>query len=76
MAHLMQNLHSKTSGIEFVHSHVWGELKEVNPFVEFHVFLVVDVQLFVRIDRHQQRADVRLHPSGQTIAFTCNVLER
>lgn len=38
------------------------ELKEVDPFVEFHVFLVVDVQLFVRVDGHQQGADVRLPP--------------
>lgn len=76
MAGLLQKLHRKTPRIIFVHSHVWGELKEVNPFVEFHVFLVVDVQLFVRIDRHQQCADVRLHPSGQTIVFACDVLER
>lgn len=37
------------------------QLKEVDPFVELHVFLVVDVQLFVGIDGHQQGADVRLH---------------
>lgn len=43
------------------------QLEEVDPFVELHVLLVVDVQFFVRIDGHQQRADVRLHQSGPTI---------
>lgn len=46
---------------------VWRQLKEVDPSIELHVFLVVNVQLFVRIDGHQQRADVCLQQSGQTI---------
>lgn len=50
MADLLDKLHSKTWRRDFIHSHVWWELKEVDSFVEFHVFLVVDVQLFVRID--------------------------
>lgn len=55
------------SRMELEGSQVRRQLKEVDPFIELHVFLVVDVQLFVRIDGHQQRADVRLHQSGQTI---------
>lgn len=50
-------------------SQVRRQLEEVDPFIELHVFLVVDVQLFVRIDGHQQCADVRLHQSGQTVGL-------
>lgn len=48
-------------------SQVRRQLKEVDPFIELHVFLVVDVQVFVGIDGHQQRADIRLRQSGQPI---------
>lgn len=56
------------------------QLKEIDPFIELHVFGVVNVQLFVRVDGHQQCADIRLHQSGQRIIlesyFLKVVLER
>lgn len=45
------------------------QLKEVDPFVELHVLPAVDVQLFVRVDGHQQGGDVRLQQSGQTLTL-------
>lgn len=40
--------------------HVWWKLKKIDTHVEFHLLLIVDVQLFVRVDRHKQCADVGL----------------
>lgn len=34
----------------FVHSHVRWKLKKVDAHVCFHLFLIVDVQLFVGVD--------------------------
>lgn len=51
------------------------QLKEVDPFIELHVLLVVNVQLFVRVDGHQQCADVRLRQPGQTIDLQSYLLK-
>lgn len=64
-----QTSQQKGSRMELGGSQVRRQLEEVDPFIELHVFLVVDVQLFVRIDGHQQCADVRLHQSGQTVGL-------
>ncbi len=52
--------------ISIFHSHVWWKLKKVDTHVKFHLFLGVDVQLFVGINRHQQRANVGLTERVQT----------
>lgn len=39
---------------------MWWKLKEVDTHVELHLFLIVDVQFFVGIDGHNQRANVGL----------------
>lgn len=44
--------------------HVRRKLKEVHTHVEVHLFFIVDVQLFVGVDGHQQSADVSLKQKG------------
>lgn len=44
----------------FSYSHVWWKLKKVDPHVKIHLFVIVDVQFFVGIHRHQQCANVGL----------------
>lgn len=39
---------------------MWWEFKKVNTHVDIHLFPVVNVQLFVRIDRHQQSTNIGL----------------
>lgn len=41
-------------------SHMRWQLKEVNSHVGVHLLFAVDVQLFVRVHRHQQSPDVGL----------------
>lgn len=40
---------------------MWWKLKKVDAHVDIHLFLVVDVQLLIGVDGHQQRADVSLN---------------
>lgn len=39
---------------------MWRKFKKVDTLVKFHMFLIVDVHLLVRVDRHQQCAYVGL----------------
>lgn len=45
-------------------SHVRRDLVEVDSAVSLHVVLGVDLQVFVGVDRHQHRTDVRLAEKG------------
>ncbi len=53
---------------------MWWKLKKVDAHVEIHLFVIVDVQLFVGIDRHQQRANVGLKEPVKTIMLTVEML--
>lgn len=39
---------------------MWRQLKEVNSHVGVHLLLTVDVQLLIRVDRHQESPNVSL----------------
>lgn len=45
-------------------SHVRRDLVEVDSAVSLHVVLSVDLQVFVGVDGHQHRTDVRLAERG------------
>lgn len=48
---------------------MWWKLKEVHTHVEVHLFFIVDVQLFVGVDRHQQSANVGLKQKGKEYRY-------